>query len=321
MIKIDAVIPWVDGNDPVLNSKRAAYSSSGELDCPSIGGKSRYANLGEIFWCVFSLNRFASFINKIFIVTDGQDPRLEEQLKPYFPEGIIPMEIVDHKDIFKGYEEYLPVFNSRAIETMIWRIPGLSEHFLLLNDDFLVINPVSPEDFFSPEGMVICYGRKFSTGFAKILRKLKPKRNNREVVTFKSSMLASQQILGGGSYFIYLVHTPRPLLKSFFERFFFEHPECIERNIRHRFRDISQFNMQELMYLSLIRKGQCRLIHSGLKDFYVTPKDKRDYIPKKLQKMDKGHYLFCCFNSLDLAGEEDRKLVLDWVRDRLGFNQ
>ncbi len=319
MIKIDAVIPWVDGNDPELNARRAQYASSDELNCSSIGGKSRYANLGEIFWCVYSLNKFAPFINRIYIVTDGQDPHLDEALGRYFPEGMIPVEVVDHKVIFRGYEQYLPVFNSRAIETLIWRIPGLSEHFLLLNDDFLLINPVTPEDFFTPDGKVVCYGRKFNTRFARILRKLKPKERSKEVVTFKSSMIAAQDLLGGGDSFIYLVHTPRPLLRSFYEDFFGSHPEAVVKNIRHRFRNIEQFNSQELLYLTYRKEGKCRLIHSGVKDFYITPKPKKDYIARKLQKMEQGDYLFCCFNALDMAGEDDRRMVMDWVRGRLGL--
>ena len=87
-------------------------------------------------------------VKKIYIVTDRQDPHLDRPLAEALPEGHIPMEIIDHKVIFRGYEEYLPTFNSRAIETLIWRIPGLSERFLLMNDDFMFIGKAIPEDVF-----------------------------------------------------------------------------------------------------------------------------------------------------------------------------
>ena len=38
------------------------------------------------------------------------------------------------------------------IELHCWRIPGLNEHFILLNDDFLFTNPVWPSDFFTADG-------------------------------------------------------------------------------------------------------------------------------------------------------------------------
>jgi hypothetical protein len=47
----------------------------------------------------------------------------------------------------------LPTYNSQAIEACLHRIPGLSEHYLYLNDDFLLGREVSPEDFFTPAGL------------------------------------------------------------------------------------------------------------------------------------------------------------------------
>ena len=117
-MQIDAVLLWVDGNDPVLTAKRSKYAPADALKMSDVAGATRYANVGEIFWCIASLNRFASFLHKIYIITDGQDPHLDPFLEKNFPSGHIPYEIVDHKTIFKGYEEYLPVFNSTSIETM-----------------------------------------------------------------------------------------------------------------------------------------------------------------------------------------------------------
>ena len=44
-------------------------------------------------------------------------------------------ELRNHKEIFKGYENYLPTFNIRTIETAFHRIRNLSEHFIYFNDD------------------------------------------------------------------------------------------------------------------------------------------------------------------------------------------
>ena len=131
MIPIDAVITWVDGNDPVLKKKRDAWLTEKHEDkSEDIAGPSRYSSSGELFFCVASILKFATFIRRIFIVTDGQDPHLDNFLRMNFPDTKTEIRIIDHTDIFKGYEQYLPTFNSLAIETMLYRIPDLSEYFI-----------------------------------------------------------------------------------------------------------------------------------------------------------------------------------------------
>ena len=49
-----------------------------------------------------------------------------------------------HKTILN--KDYLPTFQSFAIEANLWRIPGLADHFLYLNDDFILADHVCPED-------------------------------------------------------------------------------------------------------------------------------------------------------------------------------
>ena len=210
-MNIDVVIPWVDGNDPVLNAKRAQYGGKNELSRYDAGGSTRYANLGEIHYCIRSINKFAPFVNRIFIVTDGQDPHVQSD---------IPVEIVDHKVIFRDHADYLPVFSSTAIETLIWNIPELSEHFLLMNDDFVLTRPVSPSDFFTEDGRVMCYARKYSTPWAEFLYALSIPKYGYRRATFKKALIKGSRMGGMKMNFLYLVHTPRPLLKSVFQDYF-----------------------------------------------------------------------------------------------------
>lgn len=76
-MKIDAVITWVDGDDPAHKAKRMKYASSEVLGAADKAADTRFSDLGEIFWCVASLNRFAPWLNRIYIVTDAQDPGLD----------------------------------------------------------------------------------------------------------------------------------------------------------------------------------------------------------------------------------------------------
>ena len=77
-MKIDAVITWVDGKDPVHREKRAKYADSSMLRADDVAGDTRFVEVGELKWCVASINRYAPWINKIYIVTDSQDPHLED---------------------------------------------------------------------------------------------------------------------------------------------------------------------------------------------------------------------------------------------------
>lgn len=314
---IDAVILWVDGNDPAHKAKLVKYATTGQTKRYDVAGGTRYASLGEVFFLVASINRFAPFFHKIFIITDGQDPGLDAFLEKNFPHGHIPYEIVDHKIVFRGYEQYLPVFNSRSIETIKWRIPGLSEHFVSFNDDFMLSAPVTPRDFFTEEGNPVCYARKMPLWWGKTLRALKPRHNGHKNVSFKESMMHSAELLGHKGWFLRFEHTPRALLRSWYEDYFTAHPEQFERNISFRFRDASQFNPEELEYLPLYKEGRLEVQDPFKKLFFIQVKNKPGYVPRKLKALREAKPRFCCFNSLDQASEQDRQLVLDYIFETL----
>ena len=94
--------------------------------------RTRFDQVNEIKFTVDSILKFAPYIKKIHIVTDNQTPGFLANSKIYKDK----VSIVDHKIIFKGFEQYLPTFNCRSIETCIYRIPNLNEHFIYFNDDF-----------------------------------------------------------------------------------------------------------------------------------------------------------------------------------------
>ncbi len=319
--EIDAVITWVDGSDPVHKEKRMKYGDKNIFNSDDVAGSTRFSSLGEIFYCVASLNCFAPWLHKIYIITDEQDPMLLPFLEKHFSDSHIPVAIVDHKVIFQGYEEYLPVFNSIAIETMTWRIPGLSEYYIELNDDFILSSPVKPEDFFLPNGKLVCYAKWYSMQWTKLTRMLKPAKSGRKQVTFKGSMYNAASIAGRDFTFLKLLHTPRALRKSVYEKFFSEHPDLMTDNISHRFRHADQFTAQELQYLLLMKESLLEVskdvdeVH-----FFLQPKSKKRYVQKKIHTLSRmNNCKFCCFNSLDKASEEDRKLITDWIESRLGL--
>ena len=320
-MKIDAVITWVDGDDPNHHAKRMRYGDRNIHESEDVAGNTRFNSLGEILYCIASLNRFAPWLHKIYIVTDEQDPCVEPFLKKHFSESYIPMEIVDHKTIFHGYEQYLPIFNSIAIETMTWRIPGLSEHYIEFNDDLFLSAPVTPEDFFLPNGKSVCYATRHNMQWTKFTRMLKPYRNGHKRVTFKGSMYNAALMAGRSFCFLKLVHTPKALLKSVYEQHFTMYPDMIERNISHRFRHADQFTPQEFQYLSLEKEGRLEVRTNVDKlHFFLQPKNKKGYVAKKMTQLTRMQDCkFCCFNSLDKATIEERQTILAWIQKRIGL--
>jgi hypothetical protein len=139
---IDIVYTWVDGSDKSWLKKKAKFSPADTAGCVRTH-PSRFECRNEILYSLKSVERYAPWANKIYIVTDGQAP---EGLDEFYQN----ITIIDHKDIIP--REFLPTFNSHVIESHLHKIPGLCEHFVYFNDDVLLTRPIKPEYFFAGNG-------------------------------------------------------------------------------------------------------------------------------------------------------------------------
>lgn len=142
---VDAVYTWVDGDDPAMAVKRRAHQElSGNVIAARETGASRYTSHDELRYALRSLEMYAGFVRRVYLVTDSQLPAW---LDPD-AEGLT---VIDHRDILPA--DALPVFNSHAIESRLHHIPGLSEHYLYFNDDVFINRPVRAEHFFHGNGI------------------------------------------------------------------------------------------------------------------------------------------------------------------------
>ncbi|MET8701466.1 stealth family protein [Kitasatospora sp. NPDC004723] len=155
---IDAVITWVDDADPAWQERRAAARARlahtagpiAEEDGVAESGiagdaDQRFRNRDELRYCLRALAAHAPWIRRIHLVTDDQTPSWLDTEHP-------DLTVVPHRALFAGTDAG-PVFNSHAIETRLHLVPGLTEHFLYLNDDVFLGRPLVPEDFFLGNGM------------------------------------------------------------------------------------------------------------------------------------------------------------------------
>ncbi len=70
---IDLVYLWVDGNDPKWQAKRNSFLEE-KWKNSSSNFNGRYVNNDELKFSLRSVERYAPWFRKIFIVTDDQTP-------------------------------------------------------------------------------------------------------------------------------------------------------------------------------------------------------------------------------------------------------
>ena len=144
MEKIDFVITWVDGNDPKWKNERDKYAQK-DVDKDTnlfktwINCESRYRDWDTLKYWFRGVEKFAPWVNKIYFITYGHLPKWLNTKN----EKLV---IVNHEDFIP--KEYLPTFNSNAIELNMHRIKNLSNHFVYFNDDMFLIKNTEPTDFF-----------------------------------------------------------------------------------------------------------------------------------------------------------------------------
>lgn len=321
---IDAVITWVDGADPVHAKKLNDYLASLGGVRPRAANPIRFHHSGELDYCVTSLLRFAPWIRTIYIVTDNQIPAFIDRLKGTEYEGRVI--VVDHRVIFAGFEQYLPTFNSSSILAMLWRIPGLTENFIFLNDDFALIQPVKPEDFFR-DGKVVLRGnwrafaesgwrKKIQRFFEKLLLKNKPAEQR---VGYLAGQELSAKAVGFEQQYFQIPHNPHAWRVSTFRNFFDENPQLLDFSVKFRLRSAEQFIVEGLSaHLELKSNGV--VFDNRLKTLQLKPADQALIrIGRKLRKADDDfNTAFVCVQSIELAPEAAQRFIFSWLDERIG---
>lgn len=120
---IDFVITWVDGDDPQWINKFEYFSKLSEGDKRMV----RYRNWDLLRYWFRGVEKYTPWVRYVFFVTEGHIPS-------WLNIKYTKLKIIKHSDFIPS--EDLPLFNSRAIEVNLHRIPGLSEQFVYFNDDF-----------------------------------------------------------------------------------------------------------------------------------------------------------------------------------------
>lgn len=138
---IDLVFTWVNSDDPDWQEMYREYKPDFDSDANST---SRFLSRDELKYALRSWEKYGSFIRKIFVVSNCAPPSWldvdHEKIEWVYHESIMPQSV-------------LPTFSSHAIETSLYRIPGLSNYFIYSNDDFLLVKPTTADNFYYHNGI------------------------------------------------------------------------------------------------------------------------------------------------------------------------
>ena len=263
-MKIDFVIPWVDGSDKAWRDEKQKY----DTNTPSEDSDgNRYRDWDNLKYWFRGVEKYAPWVNNVFLITWGHIPEwLDVSNKKIV--------VINHKDYIP--EKYLPTFSSHPIELNIHRIQALSEYFVYFNDDMFITGECAERDFFGKNGLpcdlfveepptfvrkevfndiiinnLILINNNFDRQevLARNKNKLYSKKNMKCYIKNKMfSMMKRQEFFG-----IEFAHLPQPFLKSMFDKVWDENTDILDRVCKNKFRsseDVNQYVIKYYQYLT-----------------------------------------------------------------------
>lgn len=285
---IDVVYTWVDSSDPAWRRKFAAYSGQ-ELRQgfhQEARGEQRFRSRDELKYSLRSLSMYAPWIRHVYIVTDNQAPEFID----FQRDGI---SLVDHSEIARA-PEALPIFNSSAITTWLHRIPGLSEHFIYMNDDVFLGRDVSPARFFTASGLAKVFPSQNRRPFGRPDPTDEPHIN----ITRNIRTLLEQEFRRSISRSV--KHTPHAQLVSVQRELEKRFPDAYDRTSRSRFRHHNDIAADQLFHYYAQITG--RAVVAGIRYTYVNIGDElaQPELERLLTRRDREVF---CLNDAPEDGE------------------
>lgn len=299
MIDIDLVYLWVDGNDPKWIAKRDACIGKPSGTPENCEG--RFVDNDELKYSFRSIEKYAPWIRKIFVVTDNQTPKWLDASNP-------KVRIVDHTEIMPA--ESLPCFNSTVIEHNLYKIPDLAEHFIFANDDMYINQPVTPDTFFAKDSLPIIRMHR---------RPLK-----KWIVLYKTKILGKTL-----ENYNQKIHNAALLVEQKYGTYYNGRTHHnIDAYLRSSYQHVRELFDKEISPTMCNHKRSPKDIHRNLYS-YVALAEKRAHLcyvsehkslrfrihKKELyEKFEKYNPVFFCMNDSQFANDDDRKRAIEFLQ-------
>jgi hypothetical protein len=313
---IDAVVTWVDGNDPAHRALRTQYMAEvGGVLHENASNPHRWESSDEIQYCLRSIHNNAPWVRTIWIVVDRDGPDVAS-----LPQSLRDkLRIVTHAQIFAGYEAVLPTFNSLAIESMMWRIEGLAERFLYFNDDVFLTAPLAPDDMFERLRPVLRGQWRDYSAIAQ-----NPAARDDPALFNHFMQINAAALCGIGPERLFAAaHVVHPMRRSVMAHLQATRRAAFEANIGHRFRDLSQFLPQAVHNHHCIANGQA-VMAQGTDHLHIKSGQGADGPPAQtralLTKDRLAETRFLCVNDLpqlEALVPDARRLIARAIGERV----
>lgn len=236
---VAVVYTWVNGSEPCYNTRRARAGLSP-------GGSSRDKEMGELKYSIRSLLKFAPWLEgPIIIVSPGQVPDWLDTAAARNPR----IRIVDQDALLPHELVTLPNFDTNVIEQFLHRIPGLTDIFIHMNDDYVFVKPVSPSRLFTCDG-----GLRFLTEINHI-RHVKGQRSNAWLASVRNTVELADATYGGQHVYNFLKHAPFVYSRVAFERIHDKFAAALHATHSHQLRHFEDLNMPLLHHIYMVEEG------------------------------------------------------------------
>ncbi|RQM12900.1 hypothetical protein KXD40_000189 [Peronospora effusa] len=231
------VYTWVNGTENCYEKRR-------ERAGLSAGGSSRDKEMDELKYSIRSLLKFAPWLEgPIYIVTPGQIPDWLDLSNPR-------VRVVDQDDLLPKDKTKLPIFNTNVIEQYLHKIPGLTDVFIHMNDDYLFIKPVTPDRLFSCDG-----GLRFLTEMNHIRHVRSENNSNAWLASVRNTVMLMDMTYGGQHVYNFLKHAPYVYSRRAFEEIHKKFAKYLESMLSHQIRHPEDLNMPLLHHIYMQEEG------------------------------------------------------------------
>ncbi|RLN55732.1 hypothetical protein BBJ29_009871 [Phytophthora kernoviae] len=208
------VYTWVNGTENCYNKRRE------RAGLPR-GGSSRDKEMGELKYSLRSLLKFAPWLEgPIYIVTPGQIPDWLDLQNPR-------VRVVDQDDLLPKGKATLPTFDTNVIELYLHKIPGLTDVFIHMNDDYLFIKPVTPDR----------------------------QKSNAWLASVRNTVTLMDKTYGGEHVYNFLKHAPFVYSRLAFEEIHKKFAKELDAMLPHQMRHPDDLNMPLLHHIYMQEEG------------------------------------------------------------------
>jgi len=256
---------------------------------------SRESNNNELKYSMRSIDAYAKWANKIYILHN-----YPKKMPSWVREDTDRVVLVDHSETFPNMD-YLPNFNSNAIETTVTNIKGLSEHYVYLCDDMFLGRETAYTDFFTEDGKAIIDKRC-------ALDQMVVKQGKPNVLGFRFPPTVNE----------FYPHVPLPQIKSVVKQFNQTYPDFIEWIRRTKKRIFgAEYNLnhpcQQIHYpickFMLAKNMAVLKDNSGIDNAFFAMNDHlHNFVSCVLDDIYVVHPLFFCIN--DDEEDPDKRTIM-----------